>query len=70
MSFQALHVWSAFGFPSHSGRLLGNELARRREDVANAASQLSVIGRPSRLAFFCASSIVMMNWGNPVSLVH
>ena len=46
VSFQAFHVWSAFGFPSHSGQSLGIELARRREDVENAASQLLVIGRP------------------------
>ena len=38
VSFQAFHVSSAFGFPSHSGNLLGNELARRGEDVAKAAS--------------------------------
>ena len=31
--------------------------------MANAASQLLVIGRPTRLDFFCTSSIVMMNRG-------
>ena len=60
VSFQAFHVWSAFGFPSHSVKLLGKELARRREDVAKAAIQFSVIDRPPRFAFFCASSIDMM----------
>ena len=63
VSFQSLHAWSAFGFPSHSWRSLGKELTRRREDVANTASQLSVIGRPAHWAFFWASYIVMMNWG-------
>ena len=38
-------------------------MTRRREDVANAVSQLSVIGRPELLAFFCASYIVIMNLG-------
>ena len=61
VSFQAFHVWSAFGFPFHSGRSLGNELERRREDVAKAAIQLLMIGRPARLAFFYTSSIIMMN---------
>ena len=69
-SFQALHVWLAFGFPSHSGRLLGKKFASRREDVANSASQLSTIGRPARWELFCASSIVMMYWGNQGSLVQ
>ena len=61
MSFQDFHVWSAFGFPSRSGRSLENDLERRREEVENAASQFLVIGRPACLDFFCASSIVMMN---------
>ena len=63
VSFQALHVWLAFGFPYHSGRLLGKELARRRDNVENVTRQLLVIGRPVRWYFFLASSIVMMNWG-------
>ena len=61
VSFQAFHVWSPFGFPYHSRKLLGNELTRRREDVVKAVRQLSVIGWLERLAFFCASSIVIMN---------
>ena len=68
--FQAFHVWSAFVFPFHSGWSLGNEMARRREDMANAASQLLVIGRPTRLDFFCTSSIVMMNRGTRGLLDH
>ena len=59
--FQAFHVWSAFGFPYHSGRSLGNTLARRRDNMAKATSQLYVIGRPARLNFLCTSSIVMIN---------
>ena len=45
--FQDFHVWPAFGFPSHPGRSLENELARRREDVAKAASKLSMLGQIS-----------------------
>ena len=51
MSFQALQVWLAFGFPSHSGRSFGNELARRREDVENSSSHFLVMVSPVRLAF-------------------
>ena len=40
MLFQASHLYCTFGLPSHSGRLSGNELARRREDMAKAASEL------------------------------
>ena len=61
VSFQAFHVCSAFVFTSRYGRLLVNELARRIEDVAKAAIQLLMIGRPARLAFFYTSSIIMMN---------
>ena len=70
VSFQALHSWSAFGFLSHSRRLLGKELARRREDVAIAASQFSVIRRPACWDFFFASYIAMMNWVTRGSLVQ
>ena len=31
--------------------------------MVNSPSQLSVIGRPSHWAFFCASSVVMVYWG-------
>ena len=70
VSFQALQLWSTFGFLYYSGRLLGKELARRREEVANSASQLSVIGRPACWELFCASSTVMMNWVTQGSLVQ
>ena len=51
-SFQSLHIWSAFGFPSHSWWSLGKDLVRRMEYMANAASQLSVIGSLARWDFF------------------
>ena len=52
VSFQAFHIWLDFGFPSHYRRSLGKEFVRRRDDVANTASQLSVIRRPACWSLF------------------
>ena len=70
LSFQDVQVWAEGTIPSHDRWLLGNEFDERRAEVAMAVSQLSVIDREARMAFFYALSNLLINLGTRGSSAH
>ena len=55
---------------NHDGQTLGNNFYERRAEVAILASQLSAIVSEARVAFFCASSNLLINLGTRGSSDH
>ena len=64
-TFHAHQVRSTAGRPSQSSTVRGKCWAARTAAEAIITSSTSAMGMPARFAFFCASSIMTMNWGMP-----
>jgi hypothetical protein len=64
-TFHARQVQSTAGRPSQSSTSRGKCWAARTAAEAIITSSTSAMGMPARFAFFCASSIMTMNWRMP-----
>ncbi len=58
-------VWALVGRPFQSSTLHGKCWAASTAAKAIITSSMLAIGMLTRIAFFCASSIMTMNWGMP-----
>jgi len=67
--FQAVQLQEAAGRLSQSSTLRGKGWAVKTAADAIMTNSKSAMGMSARLAFFCASSNMMMYWGMPSACV-